>query len=170
MSCYCAKNERRWISLRCCSENLQFGHLLFWSKNFVLDLVFRNWHWGNFPNTSLYLTIEGENSEVSTKKQKRGKSYNFENVNIASVGWLKLWICKCKFTRKVLVAKFESDQRFPRGTIFTMLPRCTQSNILSRSLVSRSPGLLLDLVYFSNSFKLMWHLSKGKLPLLLPAM
>ena len=31
------------------------GHLLFWSKNFVLNLVFRNWHWGNFPNTSLYL-------------------------------------------------------------------------------------------------------------------
>ena len=49
-------------------DKLQFGHLLFWSKNFVLDLVFRNWHWGNFPNTSLYLTIEGENSEVSTKK------------------------------------------------------------------------------------------------------
>ena len=38
-------------------QKISSGHLLFWSKNFVLNLVFRNWHWGNFPNTSLYLLL-----------------------------------------------------------------------------------------------------------------
>ena len=82
----CSEPDTKLVRRQKIPLKISSGHLLFWSKNFVLNLVFRNWHWGNFPNTSLYLLLLRGNIQKLEQKDPEWLTeiQNIPTLNVSS--------------------------------------------------------------------------------------
>ena len=92
--------------------------LVLWSKNFVLNWVFRNWHRREYPDTSLYLlSFRPRQNEGKFKAAKKRTFWC----------WIKeFWSNLFEMARSVIMMKVESKVWFcpgiPRGYSLSASP------------------------------------------------